>query len=83
MPKTTKSAPKKRVAKKITIHFQKPAEEPQAMKLDKGISLAEFANEMSLDGYLISLNGDAVAVDTDVLLKDNDIIRIGLKTKAG
>lgn len=83
---TTRTSTRKSTTKKKTsgrafqVDYQKPGELPTKLSVKPNTSLADFIGNMSLDGYVVSVNGSTRNKD-DYVIKKDDVIRIGVKTK--
>ena len=62
------------------INYQKPGELPAKLSVKPKTTLGGFIEGMSLDGYVVSVNG-STRNGSDYIIKKGDDIRIGLKTK--
>ncbi|MHB9147686.1 MAG: hypothetical protein ACYC2U_04630 [Candidatus Amoebophilus sp.] len=76
---STKTATK--AAKSFKINLQKPGNAPEVISVKAETTVADFVNDMNLDGYVISLNGSTVNASSTQKLTKDDILRVGIKTK--
>jgi len=68
-----------KVAKTISINFQKPGALPEKMRVATDVTVGQLTKDLNLDGYTISVNG-TTATSSTVLTKDA-VVRVGIKTK--
>lgn len=71
---------KKSTGRTFIIDYQKPGELPSKLSVKPNTGISDFIGNMSLDGYVVSINGSTNYVK-DYVIKKGDVIRIGLKTK--
>lgn len=90
MPRTTKEAPVKKAAakvaktakvKKINLKIQKPASLPEEYKINSGATVNDLSVELNLSGYVFTVNGKEV--NNGYAFENDDLVRIGVKTKQG
>jgi len=78
---TKKTTTKKKTSGRIfQVDYQKPGELPSKLSVKPNTKLADFIGDMSLDGYVVSING-STRNSKDYVIKKGDVIRIGVKTK--
>lgn len=70
-----------KVAKSITINFQKPGELPTKLKVAGGTTVAQLAEELNLTGYAISVDGQSVGTGSNAVLAKDSTVRVGIRTK--
>ena len=70
-----------KVAKSITINFQKPGELPAKLKIANGTTVQQLAEELNLTGYAISVDGSSVGANSSKVLVKDSTVRVGIRTK--
>jgi len=76
----TTTTKKKTSGRAFQVDYQKPGELPTKVSVKPNTKLSEFVADMALDGYVVSVNG-STRNSKDYIIKKDDTIRIGLKTK--
>ncbi len=80
MTTRTRTTTKTTSGRAFQINYQKPGELPAKLSVKPKTTKGEFIAGMSLDGYVVSING-STQDNSDYIIKKGDDIRIGLKTK--
>ena len=65
----------------VKVFLHKPASAPENVRSEKGTTLEQLVDELNLSQYIVRVNGKKVSKKYE--LQNNDVIRIGIKTKQG